>query len=173
MALPLGVLSRHWKILCLLLVVFFVGYLGLYPLVLSSLSGVAPLAPVDPNSSSALQLNNSSNRNNNSNSSSNQTNPDESSLPESPPVPAFRGPTKVPTRAPTEFPFAASRHAELPRFVNFSHRTDLQFDATQAPDGTILVYDVQWVTTVSAIVVLISDRIVPNTRVPPSLGMML
>jgi hypothetical protein len=94
-------------------------------------------------------------------------------LPTSPPT---RKPTRAPTvpttqqptQAPTEFPFATSAYTELPRAVNFSHRTDLHFDVTQG--DSILVYDVQWVPTLGVLVVIISDRIVPKSRNPILLG---
>lgn len=87
-----------------------------------------------------------------------------------PPTPAPTPPTFAPSAAPTEFPFASSRYTNLPHFVNFSHRTDLLFDDTQSRDRTILVYDVQWVPTVAAIILIVSDRIVPQSRV--SIGML-
>jgi hypothetical protein len=95
------------------------------------------------------------------------------SLTRAPPIDnsRFTPSTTMPTRtaAPTSFAFTPSQFAELPMLVNFSHRTDLVFDQVQG--SSILVYDLQWVPTLSAIVLIISDRIVPEERSPTKLGM--
>jgi hypothetical protein len=87
-----------------------------------------------------------------------------------PPIPSDAIPSAIPndpTVAPT---IAAKAVVELPFAVNLSHRRDLRFDATQG--SLILVYDVQWVPTLSALVAIIADRIVPDSRSPTRLGIL-
>lgn len=78
----------------------------------------------------------------------------------------------VPTLAPTTPINNASKIVrELPFAVKFSHRTDLHFDRVQS--SSILVYDVQWVPTLSAVVLIIADRIIPDSRSPVQLGIVI